>query len=179
MKKLPVRSHLVLRSAIPRVLRYMTSCQLTDPAKNNVSMPTRKGLFQSIIITIESNHNLVLTSLLLFSGATWLMVAFWKYGLFLYNALDLAIYSQVFWNTSYGRWFEMSIHPQSYIGDHFEPLILLLTPIYSLWRDPRMLLILQTLAIQLAVIPIYLLARNIFQKNASIKTPRALALVIA
>ena len=142
-------------------------------------MPTRKGLFQSIIITIESNHNLVLTSLLLFSGATWLMVAFWKYGLFLYNALDLAIYSQVFWNTSYGRWFEMSIHPQSYLGDHFEPLILLLTPIYALWRDPRMLLILQTAAIHLAAIPLYLLARNIFQKNHDIKYPHALALLIA
>src|SRR3989338_4343920 len=128
---------------------------------------------------LEKRATLTLTLLFVFFSAFWTTLTFWKYNLFLYDASDLAIYSQVFWNTSYGRWFEMSIHPQSYIGDHFEPLILLLTPIYSLWRDPRMLLILQTLAIQLAVIPIYLLARNIFQKNASIKYPRALALLMA
>src|SRR3989338_8474205 len=127
----------------------------------------------------EKKATLLLGILITLSSIAWTAITFWKYNHFLYNALDLGIYEQVFWNTSYGRWFEMSIHPQSYLGDHFEPLILLLTPLYSLWRDPRMLILIQILTLQLAAVPLYLLARNILYKSSSIIYPKALAFVVA
>lgn len=112
------------------------------------------------------------------SATIWTWFTFWKYSRFLYDAFDLAIYSQVLWNTSYGRLFQFSIHPQSYLGDHFEPLILTLAPLYALWRDPRLLLLLQIIITHVAVWPLYLLARNLFRQRTIIRSPRALALSI-
>ena len=86
-------------------------------------------------------------------------ISFWKYDRFLYNGLDLAIYNNVFWNTSQGDWFRSSIHDPSYLGDHFEPLMLVLLPFTMLWRDPRMLLLLQTIILALTAIPIYFIVR--------------------
>lgn len=50
--------------------------------------------------------------------------------------------------------------PHSYFGDHFSPVYLLLLPFYFVFPDPQTLLIAQTLALALGVIPIYLLART-------------------
>lgn len=81
-------------------------------------------------------------------------ISFWKYDRLLYNGLDLAIYNNVMWNMSEGNWFRSAIHDPSYLGDHFEPMMLVLLPFYLLWRDPRMLLLLQTIIIALTAIPI-------------------------
>ncbi|OGL75813.1 hypothetical protein A3E96_02680 [Candidatus Uhrbacteria bacterium RIFCSPHIGHO2_12_FULL_46_13] len=131
-----------------------------------------------ILGTIERRAGFLVGLSIVIYSILWLVIVFWKYNNFLYDALDLGIYAQVFWNTSYGRWFQMSVHPQSYLGDHFELFLLLLTPLYSLWRDPRMLLILQTLFVNLVAVPLYFLAKNIFKKNGSIKFPSLLALLI-
>lgn len=93
------------------------------------------------------------------------LISFWKYNHYLYNGLDLAIYNQTFYNTSFGRWFESSIHPPTYLADHFEPLILPLSFIYSFWRDPKILLILQSLILSLIAWPVYLIAKNVFEKH--------------
>lgn len=108
----------------------------------------------------------------------WVAVSFWKYAHFLYNGLDLAIYAQVVWNTSQGRWFAMSIHPQLYLGDHFEPYILVLALFYKNWADPRTLLIIQSIVVNAAALPLFFLAKNIFQKTATIRFPQALALLV-
>lgn len=109
----------------------------------------------------------------------FLYVTWWKFGQLLYDALDLGIYTQVVWNTSMGRWFAMSIHPNSYLGDHFEPLLLAIAPLYRLWADARVLLILQTLALTLPALPLFGLARNIFRETAQIARPQLLALLVA
>lgn len=70
-----------------------------------------------------------------------------KYALFLYDGLDLAIYNQVLWKTVAGDPFGLTIHPHSYLGDHAEFLLMALVPFYSFWLDPRMLLILQAIAL--------------------------------
>jgi uncharacterized membrane protein len=70
-----------------------------------------------------------------------------KYALFLYDGLDLAIYNQVMWKTVSGEPFGLTIHPHSYLGDHAEFLLMLLAPFYAFWLDPRMLLILQAMAL--------------------------------
>ena len=62
-------------------------------------------------------------------------ISIWKYDNFLYNGLDLAIFNQVFFNTTNGNLFGLTIHPHSYLGDHFAPLILLLAPLYSPYYD--------------------------------------------
>lgn len=82
----------------------------------------------------------------------------WKYGLFAYNGIDLAYFSQVFWNTVHGQPFQQSIHPHLSLGDHAELAILFLAPLYALWQDPRCLLVLQAIAVALPAWPLWQIA---------------------
>lgn len=91
----------------------------------------------------------------------FISISIWKYHNFGYNAIDLGIFNQVFYNTSVGDLFSMTIHPHSYLGDHFGLIILLLTPVYVLFRSPVTLLILQTIAIGFSAWPLYLIAKKI------------------
>lgn len=89
----------------------------------------------------------------------------WKYQNFLYDGLDLAIYNNALWNTVQGNWFWSSIQGHNYWGDHFEPILILLLPIYYLWQSPLMLLILQTLVLGLAAWPIYLVVKKVYPEE--------------
>lgn len=84
---------------------------------------------------------------------------FWKYAHFWYTGFDLAIIHQTFWNTARGDWFAQTIHPNSYLGDHAELAVVILAQIYRLWQDPRMLLVMQALALGLAAWPLWKIAR--------------------
>ncbi len=90
----------------------------------------------------------------------------WKYQNFLYDGLDLAIYNNALWNTAHGNWFWSSIQGHNYWGDHFEPILILLLPIYYLWQSPILLLILQTLALGLAAWPLYKVVTQIYPERA-------------
>ncbi len=79
---------------------------------------------------------------------------------------DLGIFDQVVWNTAHGRLFESSIKGFNFLGDHFSPILVLAAPLYYIWSDARMLLILQTLLLAIGVFPIYLIARREFKENS-------------
>lgn len=96
------------------------------------------------------------------------IICFWKYYTLQYNGLDLAIFNQVFFNTSQGNFFNLTIHPHSYLGDHFAIFILFLIPFYSIYKNPQTLLIFQTLFISLSAIPLGLLAKNILLKKSAL-----------
>jgi uncharacterized membrane protein len=80
---------------------------------------------------------------------------------------DLGIMSQVLWNTAHGRLFELSLDRPldtelvgSYLGNHVRPILLLLAPLYRLWPDPRLLLILQSVALGLGAVPLFWIVRR-------------------
>jgi len=77
---------------------------------------------------------------------------------------DLALFDQVFWNTTQGRLFESTMSqalpiPHSLLGDHFSPVFLLLMPFYFAFPHPETLVVIQTLALALGAWPVYLLAK--------------------
>ena len=77
---------------------------------------------------------------------------------------DLGIYDQVVWNLAHGRWFETSlVYETGGFYDHFEPFLALIAPLYWLFSDVRVLLVLQALALALGSLPIYLFARQYLQ----------------
>lgn len=84
-----------------------------------------------------------------------------------FDAIDLGIYTQVFHDTAQGDLFQFTIHPHSYLGDHFELFILVLAPLFKLWPSPEILLILQALGIALGIIPLWFLARKILSARWS------------
>jgi uncharacterized membrane protein len=90
-----------------------------------------------------------------------------RYDTFHATTFDLGIMAQVVWNTAHGRWFETSLGRSnntelvgSYLGNHVRPILLLLAPLYRLWPDPRLLLVLQSVALGIAAIPLYWIARR-------------------
>ncbi|MFA5076012.1 MAG: DUF2079 domain-containing protein [Patescibacteria group bacterium] len=91
-------------------------------------------------------------------------ICIYKYSNFGYNALDLAIINQVFYNSAHGQLLAASIHEPSYLADHFNPIVLLLLPFYLIYQSPITLLILQTIFLALAAWPLYLIAKSVFAK---------------
>ena len=88
----------------------------------------------------------------------------WKYFNFAYNAMDLAIINQVFYHSSLGNLFGSSIHAPTYLGDHFSPILLLLLPIYLLYKSPITLLLLQTVILALSAWPLYLITKKLLSQ---------------
>ncbi len=84
--------------------------------------------------------------------------------------LDMAVFEQVYWNSVNGRFWEFSLElvkatPHSYFANHFSPFLLLLVPIYYLFPYAQTLLTLQSLALVVGVVPIYLFALEILKSS--------------
>jgi len=88
-----------------------------------------------------------------------------KYNNFLYQELDLSIINQVFHNLVNYNSFSSAIQNQSYLGDHFSPIIIFLLPFYYFFQSPKTILILQTIILSLSVIPIYYIAKTKLKNN--------------
>lgn len=89
-----------------------------------------------------------------------LTIGIWKIWSYAYNGLDLAIYRQVAANSIRGDLFQMTIHPHSYLGDHFEILFALILPLYAAFQHPMTLVAVQAAAIALAVFPLASIAKR-------------------
>ncbi|MBK9054208.1 MAG: DUF2079 domain-containing protein [Chloroflexi bacterium] len=59
-----------------------------------------------------------------------------------------------------GSSFASSLEVSSFLGDHVAPVLLLVAPLYWLWSDARMLLIVQAIALCLGAIPVYWIAQR-------------------
>ncbi len=75
------------------------------------------------------------------------------------TGFDLAINEQILWNTLNGRFFATSLEVDNSFADHFRPFLLAVLPAYALFQTPETLLVLQTIVLASAAIPLYLLAR--------------------
>jgi len=110
--------------------------------------------------------------LVILAGFTYTLIfaalAFWKYFNFQYNALDLAIINQAVYLTSLGKFFASSIHPPTYLGDHFTPVLFLFLPFYFVFKHPLVLLVIQTIILAGCSWPIYLIAKNVLNKKWAI-----------
>ena len=73
------------------------------------------------------------------------------------TAYDLGLQASVAWNTIHGRLFHESLQNINYLGDHFSPIHLVLSPFYFAWENAATLLIIQSIGIGLASTALYLL----------------------
>ncbi|MGC8959180.1 MAG: DUF2079 domain-containing protein [Chloroflexia bacterium] len=109
--------------------------------------------------------------ILLFVFGT-LAVAVLKYRWFMQGS-DLALFEQTFWNTAQGRLFETSLeHPS--LGDTTSQLAvdlmlfnLFIVPFYVLFPSTYTLLFIQTVAVGLGAVPVYLLAKHKLRTEAA------------
>jgi uncharacterized membrane protein len=117
---------------------------------------------------------LIVADFLLLGG-----LALRRHNTFNSNALDLGYHDQAIWNTSHGRPFRFTTYRQderarfwidvpldqirdrdSLLSYHVEPLLALIAPLYWLWNDVRVLLLLQAGVLALGAWPAYRLGRR-------------------
>ena len=94
------------------------------------------------------------------AAAVLLAVAAVRWLTFHSTAYDLAFFDQVVWNASAGHGLRSSFVGYSFFGQHFEPALLLFVPLYRVHATPLWLLAGQSLALGLAVVPLWALARE-------------------
>ncbi|MGH3102486.1 MAG: DUF2079 domain-containing protein [Gaiellaceae bacterium] len=85
-----------------------------------------------------------------------------RHGRFGSNAFDLGLYDQTVWGYSGFRLAMENtvLETPNLLGNHFQPILIALAPLYWLWDDARMLLIAQAALLALASLPIFLWARR-------------------
>ena len=86
-------------------------------------------------------------------------------------AYDLGIYNQAIHSTSTGQGFlnytaDLLANPSgSVFGVHISFILLIITPIYSLFPAPQALLVIQSLVLALGALPVYFLAKHKLQSK--------------
>ena len=76
---------------------------------------------------------------------------------------DVGNLTQVVWSTANGRFLEITdVNGEqiSRLGAHFDPIVVLLVPLWWIWPSPELLLVVQAVAVALGAIPVYLLAKK-------------------
>lgn len=93
-----------------------------------------------------------------------------KHEAFETTAFDLGNMDQAVWNSLRGRllpftnWGEEGTR----LAYHVDPILILISPLYLVYSDPRTLLVLQTVVVALGAWPIYLLARERLGTNPAV-----------
>lgn len=91
---------------------------------------------------------------LLFGFLSWQ-----KYRAFEYHDFDLAAHAQTLWNITRGSLY-CSILGVNFLGNHCHFILFIIAPIFALFPHPLTILFLQTLALGLAALPIYFIAKD-------------------
>lgn len=84
------------------------------------------------------------------------------------QVMDLAVYDNIFYQSSHGRPLACTFHRGgTHITSHFDPILVLLSPLYLLYPRAELLLVLQPAWCGAAVFPVFLLARHHLRSNAA------------
>lgn len=82
------------------------------------------------------------------------------------DGFDYTIFSQTLWHYSNFNAPSSSMRDvNNILGDHFHPLLVVLTPLYWIWNNPAVLLIVQPFFFALSSVPLYLVAKKHFNRN--------------
>jgi len=83
-------------------------------------------------------------ALVFFLVCTWTSYAHWAN--FEYRTFDLAYYVQALWQLLHGR-FEVSVEGVPLLGNHVEPIVFFIAPIFFLFRHPLVFVVVQNAAL--------------------------------
>lgn len=102
-----------------------------------------------------------------------------KHNNFYTGRFDLGNMDQTVWNTIHGRIFQTGSDTEiiSRLSSHADFLLILISPLYLVWEDPRMLLLLQTVVVALGAIFIFKIAQLILKSKTAANVFSALFLL--
>jgi len=93
---------------------------------------------------VSPARRILVWAALLFSAVTFL-VSWWHWWTFQYGTFDLAFYVQALWLALRGK-FMVSLLNVPLMGNHAEPIVFLLTPLFAICPHPMLFVAVQTLA---------------------------------
>ncbi|HUT19331.1 MAG TPA: DUF2079 domain-containing protein [Anaerolineae bacterium] len=99
----------------------------------------------------------ILLAILFLAATSFLM--FRKHASFNTRTYDLARFDQAIWNTLHGRFLYSSIREMSILGNHFSPFMALLSPLFLIWNDVRVLFLVQTVSVAVTGLFLYRIVR--------------------
>lgn len=110
-------------------------------------------------------HELLLSLFTVIYTVYFTAASFLRYENFYTGRFDLGNMAQTVWNTSQGRIFTFTnpdgVNIVSRLAFHADFLLIGLAPFYLIWSDPRMLLVLQTIALAFGGVVVYFLGVSI------------------
>ena len=109
---------------------------------------------------------------ILFAAAVFL-VSWWQWWTFQYGTFDLAFYVQALWLALRGKW-TVSLLNVPLMGNHAEPIVFLLTPLFAICPHPMTFVAVQTLAFATMPFTAWRIARRL-----EIERPAAICLALA
>ena len=83
--------------------------------------------------------------------------AFWS------GRFDLGNLTQAVWSTAHGHFLKLTDlqgRQISRLGAHFDPIVAVFAPLWRIWPNPSLLLLVQSLAVAAGAVPVFLLARR-------------------
>ncbi|MCW6168977.1 MAG: DUF2079 domain-containing protein [Thermoplasmatales archaeon] len=84
------------------------------------------------------------------------------------SAFDLGLEAQIYATTMHGEFFYTSLLGESYLAEHFSPIVFLIYPIYYFFPSPETLLILQSFVIGFSAIPLFLLSTELMKRRFNV-----------
>jgi len=86
-----------------------------------------------------------------------------------HSGIDLAVYEHVLWSTiNQGTFFSSTLEGVNTFGVHFSPILFALIPVYILHPATETLLVLQTLLLGGAALPLFFIARHFIDDKAGV-----------
>ncbi|MBK8259475.1 MAG: DUF2079 domain-containing protein [Polyangiaceae bacterium] len=77
------------------------------------------------------------------------------------RTIDLGYYDNIFYQSIHGRWLDCSfLKTGNHASAHFDPILVLLSPLYLIYPRAELLLVLQSVWIGSGIIPVYLIAQR-------------------
>jgi len=124
------------------------------------------------IILKKYKHEIILGILICIYIGYFTIASFLRYDNFYAGRYDLGNMDQTVWNTINGRIFQTSNDDGAIISRlsfHADFMLILLSPFYLLWSNPKTLLLIQAVVLGLGAVFVFLIAKEILKnKNFSL-----------
>ncbi|MBA3723736.1 MAG: DUF2079 domain-containing protein [Candidatus Levybacteria bacterium] len=125
---------------------------------HNVEKVINKYPYEAIVLSMSALYAIYITA-----------ASFLRYDNYYTGRFDLGNMVQTVWNTLHGNFFMLTnpdgIEQISRLAFHADFILILLTPFYLLWQDPKMLLLIQTIVVSCGALFVYLIAKEVLKNN--------------
>jgi uncharacterized membrane protein len=134
--------------------------------RNGVQFPP--GALNMIKILKKYKHEIILGILICIYILYFTTTSFLRYDNFYTGRYDLGNMDQTVWNTINGRIFQTSSDSGqiiSRLSAHADFILILLSPFYLLWSNPKTLLLIQTVILGLGAVFVFLITKEVLRSK--------------